>query len=210
MKAVRAVRTGLAALVLACSVLLAGPVAPTWAHAELISTNPVDGATLTSVPASVTLTFTDKIDPQFVRAAVTTPAATGPVQAVTDKHVVTVPITSAGPGAYKVVYRVVSADGHPISGQLQFTVAGTPTAAPPTGTSPTGTSPTGAAASFGPAGGASSTDGTAVAATTAAPAAASAAGSGSGGTTWLLWAAMTLAVLAGVGAVLAAVRGRRS
>jgi methionine-rich copper-binding protein CopC len=185
-----------AALALACSVLLAGPVAPTWAHAELISSNPVDGATLTSVPASAVLTFTDEIDPQFVRAAVTTPAATGLVQAATNKHVVTIPITSAGPGAYKVVYRVVSADGHPISGQLRFTVAGTPTA----------TSLAGAAASE-PSGTAS--PGAPAAAPPTASSAASDTASGSG-TTWLLWAAMTLAVLAGVGAVLAAVRGRRS
>jgi len=168
------------------SILLIGPVAPTWAHAEIISSNPADGATLPSVPASVSLTFTDEIDPQFVRTAVSTPAGTTTAQATTAKQVVTIPVTSAGPGAYKVLYRVVSADGHPISGQLQFTVAGTPTATAP--------ATTGASSASSP---------------SVAPAADSTSGSGSS-STWLLLAAVVLAVLAGAGAVFAAVRGRRS
>lgn len=202
MNAVRTVRAGLGALVLAGLMLLAGPVAPTWAHAELISSNPADGATVAAAPASATLTFTDEIDAQFVRAAVTTPGGTGTVQATTDRQTVTIPITSAGPGAYSIVYRVVSADGHPISGQLAFTVAGTPTGSPASSASPPSASAS-ASASAAPGG----------AAVTASGPAAAVPGSDASadpGSSWLLWGALGLAVVAGVGAVLFAVRGRRS
>jgi copper resistance protein C len=173
--------------VLAGSVLLIGPVAPSWAHAEIISSNPADGSTVSSVPASVTLTFTDEIDQQFVRTAVTTPAGSGVVQSTAVRQTVTVPVSSAGPGAYKVLYRVVSADGHPISGQLRFTVAGTPTATPPSTSAAT-------SASSSPA---------------ASKESASDSGSGSGAG-WMLPVAILLAVVAGGGAVFAATRGRRS
>jgi methionine-rich copper-binding protein CopC len=91
--------------------LVLGPAPLAAAHTELLSTTPEDGATLQAVPATATLTF-----------APVTPTVSG--------STVTVPLTAAGAGAYAVVYRVVSADGHPVSGRLGFTVAGAATSSP--------------------------------------------------------------------------------
>jgi methionine-rich copper-binding protein CopC len=115
-------------LVLAGSVVGASSTAQAWTHAELVSSTPADGATLATAPASATLTFTDAIATEFVRVAVTSPVGARTVQAAPQGHTVTVPITSVGPGPYRVAYRVVSADGHPVSGAITFTVSGTPTA----------------------------------------------------------------------------------
>jgi len=128
-----------AAVLLAVGVVLLGPVALASAHAELISTDPAQGATVAAAPAAVRLTFSDPIDQRYVRAAVTPPGgAAANVTATADGPTVTVPLTAAGPGAYRVEYRVVSADGHPVSGELHFTVAGSPA---PSATAPSAATP---------------------------------------------------------------------
>lgn len=111
------------------------------AHSVLVSSNPADGATVKAVPTQVTLTFNEDIDPKLLQVVLTgpdakpvggTPTATGAT--------VTTPVTrQAGNGTYKVVFRVVSADGHPISDALSFVVAAP--AATPTSTSPTTSTP---------------------------------------------------------------------
>ena len=115
----------LAGLLLA--VLLAP--APASAHADLVESDPPDGAVLTGTPATVTLTFTESVtDPAYV--VVTGPggkqAAEGPApqsgNSVTqrlDPQAVPEPA-----GAWTVAYRVVSVDGHAITGEIDFTVEG--------------------------------------------------------------------------------------
>ncbi len=104
------------------------------AHAQLIGTSPGDGARLGAVPDVVRLTFSDPLDPRFVRVRVTgpggvavavDPAVAGPVVAVTPPD--------RGPGRYVVAYRVVSRDGHPVSGTTTFrvTAPGSPSSTAP-------------------------------------------------------------------------------
>jgi len=107
----------------ALSVVVTAPVAT--AHAELESTTPKQGSTVQRLPQQVTLTFSEAIrTPAFVE--VTGPGsakvASGDVQ-VRDE-VLTQQLGDAGGGAYALSYRVTSADGHPISGTVRFTVAG--------------------------------------------------------------------------------------
>jgi copper resistance protein C len=111
--------------------------APAAAHTVLLGADPADGASLTALPAAATLTFSDAIAQRDAKAAVATPGrAAVEVPATSSGPVVTVPLTDAGPGRYTITYRVVSADGHPVSGQVSFTVgtpepSATPTSAPP-------------------------------------------------------------------------------
>lgn len=117
-------------VVLALALLAVSGVATTAsAHAQLVETSPADGATVGAVPLNARLTFTDPIDPQFVRLRLTGPdgVATTP-EPVVKQGVVTVPLTDGGPGEYVLVYRVVSKDGHPVSGRVAFTVEGDPAA----------------------------------------------------------------------------------
>jgi copper resistance protein C len=108
----------------ALSVIATAPVAT--AHAELESTTPKQGSTVQRLPKQVTLTFTEPIrTPAFVEVTGpgSTNVASGDVQVRDD--VLTQRLgDTAGSGAYSLSYRVTSADGHPISGTVRFTVAG--------------------------------------------------------------------------------------
>ncbi len=115
-------RTGvLALLALVLGVLSAPPAA---AHNTLRSTDPADGSTVATAPAQVTLTFDQPAMDLGTQIVVTGPdgvvVSEGPVQLV-DVSVVQ-PLAVALPaGAYTVDWRVTSADGHPLSGAFTFT-----------------------------------------------------------------------------------------
>jgi copper resistance protein C len=115
--------TAVAAVAAVC-VVAAAPVA--LAHAELVSSTPAGGATLSRAPDVVSLTFSETVrTPAFVE--VTGPGgddvSTGEVR-VRDADVVKRLAASAGPGRYTLSYRITSADGHPITGSLRFTLTG--------------------------------------------------------------------------------------
>lgn len=99
---------------------------PVLAHAELVGSNPREGATVPTMPGSVTLTFSEPVrTPAFVEVtdAAGDDVARGPVQIVDADLSRGVGPVSQG-GAYAVSYRVTSSDGHPISGTVRFSVAG--------------------------------------------------------------------------------------
>ena len=116
------------------------------AHAELESSTPTDGEALSAAPAEVSLTFGEDLLPDFVNVVATDAAG-----AVTELTVTSIdgptatmawPPTLAG-GDWRVDYRVVSQDGHPVEGSIAFSYPATspsPTASPTT--SPTSATPT--------------------------------------------------------------------
>ena len=113
----RSLTTLVAALVL----LLAGS-GPATAHANLVSTDPADGSSLETAPSEVTLTFSENVGNGFV--AVTAPSGrqvrTSNVSTL--DRVLSADVASSDErGQYTVAYRIVSADGHPISGEIGFT-----------------------------------------------------------------------------------------
>ncbi|MCP9271822.1 copper resistance CopC family protein [Mycolicibacterium arenosum] len=96
---------------------------PAFAHAALISSDPADGAELDTPPTRITLTFNQDIERQFATVTVSgpdgTPYADGAVRV--DGPTVVVDVKPLGAAAaYAVAYRVISADGHPISGKYSF------------------------------------------------------------------------------------------
>ncbi|MFJ7151251.1 copper resistance protein CopC [Streptomyces sp. NPDC100445] len=115
--------------------LVLGTAAPAAAHAVLRTTDPGDGTVLRTAPDHVTLTFTESVglltdsfrvyDPRNHRLR-TGPA--GHTPASPDTARVSLPAHLAT-GTYTVAWRVVSADSHPVSGALTFSV-GERTAAP--------------------------------------------------------------------------------
>jgi copper resistance protein C len=112
-------------------VLGGGPAA---AHTGLQSSTPADGEALTTAPDAVTLTFATAVASQFAQVAVTGPdgqsVTTG--EATVEGAVVQQPVNPNGDGSYVVAYRVVSDDGHPVSGEVSFTLTGTGAAPAPT------------------------------------------------------------------------------
>lgn len=95
------------------------------AHSSLIGSTPTEGQRLERAPALVSLTFDEEIRDDVNQVAVTGPDggqwAEGPVQVA--GSVVVSPLRPLGPaGEYTVGYRVVSADGDPVTGEITFTL----------------------------------------------------------------------------------------
>lgn len=124
--------TAVGGLLLAVAAVLAP--APASAHDTLIDSSPAAGTSVQTVPATVTLTYSADLISGAGTTGVEVTAPDGtPVHAGEPEvagAVVTVPLAETGPaGEYSVVWRVVSSDGHPISGEFVFEVL--------TGTEPT-------------------------------------------------------------------------
>lgn len=122
-------RPGIVAAVLAGLVGLGvvGLASPASAHNYLVDSSPKEGQSLDEGPKTIELTFNDAVQGgQDVNQV----AVLGPDDA--DGHweagkaevngpVVTVPVRELGAaGVYTVGYRILSADGHPVSGSLTF------------------------------------------------------------------------------------------
>jgi methionine-rich copper-binding protein CopC len=128
---------------------------PALAHNVLISTDPPKGASLEAGPAKVTLTFDQYVQNVDVnQVAVTGPGggqwAEGPVQV--SNNLVIAPLRPLGPaGVYTIGYRVLSADGHPVIGEVTFTLtkAGTGTPASVSAAKATGSGQSSAAGDSG-------------------------------------------------------------
>jgi copper resistance protein C len=130
------------ALSVAVSVALAGIVlsvpAPAFAHSQLVSTKPAGGATLTESASSVSLTFNEPVKQRFSTIVVNGPGAVsysrGNVRVI--DNTAYQDVYALRSGSYTVAWRVVSADGHPVSGEFAFTVS-LPPQLEPTGSPPT-------------------------------------------------------------------------
>jgi methionine-rich copper-binding protein CopC len=106
---------------------------PADAHTTLKEATPKPGSTV-APPSRVVLTYNDAV---ILPQVVVTDAAgrrheAGRPQAVDNK----VTQQLGGPlasGVYQVGWRVVAADGHPVTGEYRFTVRGGPTTSPTAG-----------------------------------------------------------------------------
>lgn len=123
-------------LVIVALSLLASAL-PSLAHAQLESSNPADGAQLSAPPKKVQLTFGERVDGGFAKVAVIGPNRSHweAAKPAVSGAKVSAPVRPLGPaGTYVIEYRVLSADGHPVSGSLKFTLTkpghGTPAPAP--------------------------------------------------------------------------------
>lgn len=117
---------GLSALLLATLAVLV-PVAPAQAHDRLVSSDPESGATLDSAPEEIGLTFSANV--QDIGGSVDLTGADGEKVSVGSPEVDGTTVTTAveddlSAGDYEVRWRVVSSDGHAISGVVDFTVEG--------------------------------------------------------------------------------------
>lgn len=180
---------------LAVAALLLGAL-PASAHAELEGTDPADGAVLATVPDEVTLTFGEDLIDQ---GNAVTASQVGAAQrlALPDPVVEGEKVTVAWPadadaGEFEVAFRVVSADGHPITGAFTFTITGATPSASPSGDA----SASAAASASAPATASAVPVGESSAGTS--PAAAEPAGPGARLLSWII--GFGLVVLIGVGA----------
>ena len=103
--------------------LAVGTSVPAYAHDELQSSNPADGATLATPPAQVVLTFEEAPVDLGLQVVVTSPdgSASSGSPRIEGTTVVQDVQPSAPAGRYSVEWRVTSDDGHPVSGRFDFT-----------------------------------------------------------------------------------------
>ena len=96
------------------------------AHASLRSVSPSDGARLTAPPEKVVLTFTEAVSTSFATVSVTGTSGGSLAQgspAVSGATVTQPLVSDLTSGIYAVAYRVVSKDGHPVSGKTSFSLS---------------------------------------------------------------------------------------
>lgn len=110
-------------------------------HSVLVTSDPEDGSTVDSIENGVTLTFNENIqEPAFV--TVSLEGESQSVDAEIEGTNVVAPLAGVvdAPGDIVVAYRVVSADGHPIEGIVEFSYEPqADTDAEPTASEPTPT-----------------------------------------------------------------------
>jgi copper transport protein len=100
------------------------PAAPAWAHAALVSTSPGAGDVVEDPPDEVTLRFSEPVEAGDDAVSV----FDGEGRRVDDGDVradgpeLRVGVPDVDDGGYVVTYRVVSVDGHPITGAFTFRV----------------------------------------------------------------------------------------
>lgn len=141
----RVARTWVVVLGVSLGVSLALPAAPASAHNSLTGSNPENGARVAAAPARIELRFLAKPDPGTTKITLTGPdnvAALGGEPTFSGSRV-SVPFAPGAAGLYVVGYQVASGDGHPIKGEVRFTLT-TGTPAQPPSSSPA-TDPTASA-----------------------------------------------------------------
>lgn len=105
---------------------------PVFSHSQVIGSTPDDGATLTALPETVEVEFSENLsEPAFI-AVVAPDGEILETNTQIDGNLVRASVGSSDQqGEYAVNFRVVSADGHPITGSVGFTVKAEPTGPSP-------------------------------------------------------------------------------
>lgn len=114
----------IAAVAVACSLV---GVRPAVAHTDLVGGSPGAGDVVAGPLADLTLTFTDVLLAEGAQIQVTDGRGAGVSGAVAvSGSRARVQLTDESrPGTYRVAYRVVANDGHPVTGSYRFRVTTT-------------------------------------------------------------------------------------
>ncbi len=123
-------RAAAALLALASGVFfLVGSAAPASAHAAVIAETPGDGQSVARAPATVSATFSEAVSADVGGMSVrnSTGARVDDGQSKSSGATVSVGLRPDLPdGTYVVTFRVLSADGHPVSGSWLFGIGAAP------------------------------------------------------------------------------------
>ena len=115
----------LAAVVAASAALAVLPALPASAHNYVVATTPAKGAVVTAQPGTVSLETNEALLDVEGGSVIQVQGPDGRYYgdgcAVVDGPVATTQTQLGEPGEYTVTWRVVSTDGHPISGTWTFT-----------------------------------------------------------------------------------------
>src|SRR3990172_8148786 len=114
------------------AVLLASVAGLLWAHVALIRSEPAKDARLPAPPTRLHLVFSEAVEPSTSRIELVSPLderfTLRPVRPASDsvQHLeAAVPALSAS-GTYRVEWRLIGADGHPVTGSYSFAIDSIP------------------------------------------------------------------------------------
>ncbi|HTK54800.1 MAG TPA: copper resistance protein CopC [Gemmatimonadaceae bacterium] len=118
--------------ILSASAALA--ILPSAKHATLVSSEPAANSRLATAPTQIRLVYSEPIEGKLAKVSLV-PASGTPIVLRAggdprDVHAVIAPVDALSAGTYKVEWRVVSADGHPVDGSFSFTVGDTTVGTP--------------------------------------------------------------------------------
>jgi methionine-rich copper-binding protein CopC len=135
------IRRLFAALAVALALVAVVP-AIALAHAELVSSDPADGSTLSEPPLLIVLTFSQDVvgnsSIKLIGPDGSELASAGPDSAEpTTIRLVSPELPTLAPGAYRIDWQSIADDGDLLRGQIHFTVA-QPSPSPSPTPSPTG------------------------------------------------------------------------
>ena len=121
----------LAFVVVALFTVLA-PAQVASAHAILLTSEPAPSAVLDQSPTEIALFFNEFVDTVFGKVRILDSSGNDvqtvkPVRDASNKSVVRAPISPLEPGTYVVIWRVASADSHPVQGSFTFQIGNTST-----------------------------------------------------------------------------------
>ena len=121
----------LAFVVVAMLTVLA-PAQVASAHAILLTSEPAPSAVLDQSPTEIALFFNEFVDTVFGKVRILDSSGNDvqtvkPVRDASNKSIVRAPISQLEPGTYVVIWRVASADSHPVQGSFTFQIGNTST-----------------------------------------------------------------------------------
>lgn len=98
------------------------------AHAGVISSNPTEGQVLTEMPKEISVTFSEELlllPEKQVNTLLLNPYDGPPINLINirveeNNLIASLPRAQYSPGRYEMAYRVISADGHEVSGIVSF------------------------------------------------------------------------------------------
>lgn len=123
------VARSLVTLVLLVVGLVLGPAGPAAAHATLIEADPQQGEVLAAAPESIRFSYTESVAavPDGTQVYDSTGQVVASTATSSGSDLVVTLADPVADGTLVVVWRVISEDGHPVSGSLSFSV-GAPSA----------------------------------------------------------------------------------
>jgi len=120
------------ALVIVALLTVLAPAQLASAHAILLTSEPAPSAVLDQSPTEIALFFNELVDTVFGRIRILDSSGdviqtVKPIRDASNKSIVRAPISVLEPGTYVVVWRVASADSHPVQGSFAFQIGNTST-----------------------------------------------------------------------------------
>jgi methionine-rich copper-binding protein CopC len=134
-------RRALVAAVLGSLILVVSP-APAFAHADMNTSTPANGAVVAKAPRTITLNFSEPVDVDAVQVLDAQARPLASTTKASGATVVVTPTAALAAGAVTTQWKVRSDDGHVITGAVSFIIGARPATGKPVAIATTPNVPT--------------------------------------------------------------------